>query len=146
MTDDQAIANGARRVDLTRIGPEQYEATNVRGGRITLGTGQNEDFTPVELLLAAIAGCSGVDVDLMTARRAEPLEFSITSRGDKVNDERGHHMDNLEVTFTLRFPEGPGGDKAREMAPRAIEASRDRLCTVSRTVSLGTPITMRQQD
>lgn len=145
MTQDQsAIRDGARRVDLTRIGPERFEATNVRGGRIRMGTGQNDDFTPVELLLAAIAGCSGVDVDLMTARRAEPLEFSIRATGDKVNDERGHHMEHLEVTFTVSFPEGAAGDKAREMTPRAIDASRDRLCTVSRTVSLGTPITMRQ--
>ena len=40
----------------------------------------------------------------------------------------------------MSFPEGEAGDRAREMLPKAIAMSHDRLCTVSRTVVLGTPI------
>jgi len=47
---------------------------------------------------------------------------------------------NLRVTFEVRFPEGEGGDRAREVLPSAIAKSRDRLCTVGRTVQLGAPI------
>jgi uncharacterized OsmC-like protein len=46
----------------------------------------------------------------------------------------------------VTFPEGEAGDRAREMLPKSIQMSHDRLCTVSRTVLLGTPITMRASD
>ena len=136
---------GHRSVTLTRTSHGEFDVTNARGGTIHIGTGESDDFTPVELLLTAIAGCSAVDVDFITSRRAEPSEFTVTGTGEKVRDpDKGNHMDGLEVTFRLRFPEGPEGDKAREMLPRAIAQSHDRLCTVSRTVQLGTTVTMRE--
>ena len=51
-------------------------------------------------------------------------------------------MTNLRVTFDMRFPEGEAGDRAREVLPRAIAMSRDRLCTVSRTVAVESPVDM----
>lgn len=135
---------GHRTVTLTRTALGAYVARNVRGGTIVLGGGDTDDFTPVELLLAAIAGCSAVDVDHITSRRAEPLEFDVVAEGEKTKtDELGNHMTGLEVTFTVRFEEGESGDRARDMLPKAIQMSHDRLCTVSRTVQLGTAIEMR---
>jgi hypothetical protein len=49
-------------------------------------------------------------------------------------------MVNLTVAFAVAFPEGPGGNAAREALPRSVRMSHDRLCTVSRTVELGTPV------
>jgi uncharacterized OsmC-like protein len=49
-------------------------------------------------------------------------------------------MTNLELTFRIRFPEGEAGDAARALLPDAVAKSHDRLCTVSRTVELGSPI------
>lgn len=135
---------GHRSVSLTRTGLGAYQATNVRGGTIALGGGDTADFTPVELLLAAIAGCSAVDVDHITSRRAEPVAFDVTAEGEKAKtDELGNHMTDIEVTFTLRFAEGDAGDRARDMLPKAVQMSHDRLCTVSRTVQIGTAIEMR---
>ncbi len=70
-----------------------------------------DDFTPVELLLAAIGGCTAVDVDVVTSRRAEPTGFTVTVRGHKVRDATtGNRMSDLEVEFTVRFPDGEAGD------------------------------------
>jgi uncharacterized OsmC-like protein len=129
-----------RRIDLVKIGEGRYKATNARGGVLPIGSGDDPDFTPVEMLLAAIAGCGAINVDLITSRRAEPLSFAMVSEGEKVRDEHGSHLTDLKVTFEVRFPEGEAGDRAREVLPRAIEQNRDRLCTVSRTVELGTDI------
>jgi hypothetical protein len=41
------------------------------------------------------------------------------------------------VRFRVRFPEGDGGDAAREMLPKLVKRSHDEWCTVSRTVELG---------
>jgi uncharacterized OsmC-like protein len=132
-----------RQVHFERIDNSSYRVHNARGGRITVGSGgADTDFTPVELLLAAIGTCSAIDVDVVVSRRAEPTEFRAVVRGDKVRDpEEGNRMENLAVEFTIRFPEGEDGDKAREALPRAVKMSHDRLCTVSRTVELGAPVT-----
>ena len=129
-----------RQIDLTKMGEGRYRATNRRGGVLPIGSGDDPDFTPVELLLAAIAGCSAIDVDLITRKRAEATSFHVQAQGDKIRDEQGNRMVDLKVTFEIRFPEGEDGDRAREALPRSIAQSRDRLCTVSRTVQVGTAV------
>ena len=100
-------------------------------------------FPLMILLLTAIGGCTAVDVDILTSRRAEPEKFEIVVDADKVRGEAGNRLTDIVVTFRIRFPEGEDGDKARELLPDAVRKSHDRLCTVSRTVELGTPIADR---
>jgi uncharacterized OsmC-like protein len=133
-----------RSVELTRIGEHRFKATNRRGGVLPIGEGEDPDFTPVELLLAAIAGCAAIDVDYITGKRAAPESFDLHVEGDKVRDEQGNHLTNLRVVFDVRFAPGEEGDAARGVLPSAIERSRDRICTVSRTVALPTPVQMTQ--
>lgn len=132
-----------REVELEKIGPARFRATNARGGVVTLGGGDDPDFTPVELLLAALAGCAAVTVDPITARRATASTFRVKAEGEKVRDETGTRMTGLTVTFEVEFPEGPDGDAARAVLPSAIQRTHDRLCTVSRTVETGEPVVMR---
>lgn len=137
-----AAEEAHRSVSISRTSATKFTATNVRGGTIEFGMGQDADFTPVELLLTAIAGCSAIDVDIFTSRRSEPEVFEVTAEGDKVRDEDGNHMGPIDVTFTVRFPEGEAGDAARKVYPETVALSHDRLCTVSRTVLLPTPVSM----
>ncbi|MBK8461327.1 MAG: OsmC family protein [Micropruina sp.] len=137
---------GTRSVTLSRLEHARFTVTNERGGSITLGEGDTAEFTPVELLLAAVAGCSAIDVDYLTARRAQPVSFEVDVSGEKIKDDSGNRLSGVEVTFRVVFPEGPDGDRARDMLPRAIQTSHDRLCTVSRTVELPTPVTTRAAD
>jgi putative redox protein len=139
MTSDSAH----RGVRLERTANSRYVATNDRGGQISMGTGEGTDFTPVDLLLAAIGGCTAVDVDILTSRRAEPDAFEVLVDAEKVRDAAGNHLTDIVVTFRIRFPDGEQGDKARALLPDAVHKSHDRLCTVSRTVELGTPIANR---
>ena len=140
--DDQPAT--FRSIELTKIGEDRWKATNARGGETYLGRGgEDPDFTPVELLLAAIAGCSAVDVELITRKRAAAESFSVAASGHKVRDEHGNRLVNLSVTFDVVFPAGEGGDAAREVLPRSLEQTRDRLCTVGRTVQLGAPLDYR---
>lgn len=106
----------------------------------TPARGGDADFTPVELLLGAIGGCTAIDVDAVTSRRAEPEAFRIEVDATKVRDDDGNRLTDIAVTFRLSFPEGPEGDEARGVLPRIVTLSHDRLCTVSRTVEAGTPV------
>ena len=62
---------------------------------------------------------------------------------DKIRDEEGNRLTGITVTFTVRFPAGEDGDAARSILPDAVKRSHDRLCTVGRTVEVGTPIATR---
>ena len=133
-----------RHVTLERVDTGVYRATNPRGVELTFGSLLEDGFTPVEVLLAAIGGCSAVDVDLMTTRRADPERFEVEIDAEKVvDDDGGNLLRDLRVTFRVTFPEGADGDKARDRLPRAVRNSHDRTCTVSRTVEAGTPVTLR---
>ena len=137
----RAEGESHRSITVTKIGEGRFKASNARGGETFMGQGGDDpDFTPVELLLAAIAGCSGIDVDLITAKRAVADRFEMAMSGEKIRDEQGNRLVDLRLTFDLSFPEGEAGDAAREVLPRALEMTRDRLCTVSRTVEVGTPV------
>ncbi len=135
-----------RWVDLTRMGKERYKATNGRGGVLPIGPVEDPDFTPIELLLAALAGCAAADIDLITSKRVDPTTFEMHATGHKVRDEKGSHLVGLTIQLDVRFPEGEDGDRAREMLPRAIQQTRDRLCTVGRTVALGEPVEYVEAD
>jgi uncharacterized OsmC-like protein len=132
-----------RQVSIARDAAGKYTVTNERGGTIPVGTGADGEFTPVELMLAAIGACTAVDVDVLTSRRAEPTAFTVEVGGEKVRDVLGNHVTDIAVTFHVSFPEGAGGDAARELLPGAVRRSHDSLCSVSRTVELGTPVTSK---
>jgi len=132
--------DGHRQVSIARTAPGKYMVTKESGGTIAVGTGSDGEFTPVELLLAAIGACTAIDVDILTSRRAEPMEFTVEVGAEKVRDEGGSRLRDIEVTFRVRFPAGEGGDAARDLLPGAVRRSHNSLCTVSRTVELGTPV------
>lgn len=137
---DEPAPETLRSIDLTRTEPGRYLATNRRGGELHLGAGDSSDFTPVELLLVALAGCGAIDIDLITGKRAPADRFDVRAEGHKIRDERGNHLVDLRLTLDLDFPEGEAGDAARAVLPRTIAQVRDRICTVSRTVTLGEPV------
>jgi putative redox protein len=139
MTADDSL----RRVTIDRVRNSHYTVTNARGGTIAIGSGGDADFTPVELLLAAIGGCTAIDVDLVTSRRSEPDSFGVDVAATKVNDDQGHRLTGIEVIFKVTFPDSEGGQAARDVLPGIVRQSHDRLCTVSRTVEIATPVTTR---
>ena len=132
-----------RSVTVERVTQGVFTATNTRGGQLRFGAGSDTDFTPTELLLAAIAGCTAIDIDILTSRRAEPDSFQVRAEADKIRDAQGNRLTGIVVTFQIAFPDGADGDQARAVLPGAVTKSHDRLCTVGRTVETGTPIATR---
>lgn len=145
MNQDTAIERtqdpNYRAVNVERVASRRYRATNATGDSLEFGQGEGL-LTPVELLLAAIAGCSAIDVDVVTGRRAEAEEFSVTSSGLRTVEENGAvRMDDIEVSFNVRFPATEAGEKAQAMVDRLIRLSAEKDCTVSRTVEHGSSVT-----
>jgi putative redox protein len=139
-------ADTHRSVRLERVEEGVYRATNARGGELVFGSKAGDAFTPVELLLAAIGGCTAVDVDAVTGRRAQAEQFLVDVEAETVRDDTGNRLEDVAVTFRLRFGPGEDGDAARAILPRAVATSHDRTCTVSRTIEIGTPVAVKIEE
>jgi uncharacterized OsmC-like protein len=137
------IESAHRSVTVDRRAPGQFTVTNVRGGTLTVGRGDDGHFTPTELLLSALGACTAIDVDILVSRRSQPDAYEVVVDATKVRDEEGNRLTDIEVTFRVTFPAGAEGDSAGAVLPGAVQRSHDRLCTVGRTVELGTPVTAR---
>lgn len=133
------------RITVERTGAGRYLARNRAGAELAFG---GEDaFSPVELLLTALVGCSAVDVDTLTSRRAEPEAFLGTVTAERERDEKGaSYVDDIRVVFSLAFEEGEAGDAARAVLPDAVRLSHDRLCTVANTLRRGAETDMSLAD
>lgn len=129
-------------VDVTRVDTGHYRATNAAGASLEFGSGEGL-LSPVELLLAAVAGCSAVDVDVVTSRRTEPEVFDIQVEGTRVDEDGASRLSDVDVEFSLRFPATDAGRQAQSMVERLVRISQEKDCTVSRTVENPTNVTFR---
>lgn len=134
-------------VDVTRVGLTHYRATNAAGASFDFGQGEGL-LSPVEVLLAAAAGCAAVDVDVVTARRSEPEKFHVRAEGDRISEEGASRLGAVRLSFDVTFPDTPEGRQAQSMVSRLMNLSRDRDCTVSRTIEHPTQVSYenRNQD
>ncbi len=137
------MASAHRTVTVRRVASARFAVANDRGGEITFGTGDGTDFTPTELLLAAVGGCTAIDVDILTSRRAEPDAFEVAVDAEKIRDADGNRLTDVVVTYRIVFPDTAQGDEARAILPDVVRKSHDKLCTVGRTIEIGTPIATR---
>lgn len=129
-----------RAVTIERVGKKHYRATGANGATLDFGQGEGL-LTPVELLLAAVAGCSAVDVDVVTSRKSEPESFAVTTSAIKQDEDGAVRLDDVNVNFDVLFPDTEDGNKAQGMVDRLIKLSAEKDCTVSRTVEHATSVT-----
>lgn len=136
---------GYRAVHLERLATKHYRATNADGASLEFGQGEGL-LTPVELLLAAVAGCSAVDVDVVTSRRSEPEVFEAVSSALKITEDDAVRLEDVEVSFTVKFPQDAAGKQAQKMINRLLKLSHDKDCTVSRTIEHPTNVTLKESE
>ncbi len=127
-------------VEIRRDGSHRFTARNDRGGEVAIGRDDApEAFTPGELLLAAIAGCSAVTTENLLVRRiGEDAELAVHADRDK-DPEDPHKFSSVRVSFDVDLTEIQD-DTERDRIVDAAERAVARFCTVSRSVEEGTPI------
>jgi uncharacterized OsmC-like protein len=89
-------------VAVDRIPLGVFTATNSRSGQFRFGTGSDTGLTPTELLLAAIAGGTVIDADLLISQRAEPDSFQVRADTDKIRDTGATPLTGIQATFPDR--------------------------------------------
>lgn len=130
-----------RQVRMSWAGGRKFSGVDSFGNTIVTDIskeagGQQSGHSPAELILFALAGCTGVDVVSIMDKMRQPLEsLDIEITADN-NDEHPRAFYNFEVKFIAR---GRGIDPER--FARAIQLSEEKYCIVSHTLKQNATVT-----
>lgn len=92
--------------------------------------------TPKELLLVALAGCTGMDVASILEKMKEPVRsLRVTAEGDQT-DEHPRVFKFFHIVYEV---EGEGLSPDKVM--RAVTLSQERYCGVSHMLKKAAPVT-----
>jgi putative redox protein len=120
-------------VGVTWVQGEQFVATGSGGHSIVLdvpsGRATWQGFKPSELLLAALAGCTAVDViDILRKKRLQVSGLRVLTRGEQ-REENPKAFVRINVHYEVR-----GHDVPEDAVERAIALSEEKYCSVAATL------------
>jgi uncharacterized OsmC-like protein len=126
-------------LEVQRDGQHAFVGRNDRGAEVRLGrAGAEGAFSPAELLQIAAAGCSAVTAEeLITRRVGEDAKFRVAVSADR--REGASELDAVHVAFDVDVSTLAADQ--REALAGAVDRAIERLCTVSRTLKKGIPVT-----
>jgi len=82
--------------------------------------------SPIEMLLTALAGCTGADVsDILRKKRQDVTRLEVRVTGER-SETHPRVYTNVEILFVVT-----GRDIQPEAVRRAIELSREKYCSVT---------------
>lgn len=129
-------------VRLERTGTSSYVARNSRGGEVHIRPGDVGDgFTPVELLLAAVGGCSAQVTDRMVSRRIS-ADRPVGLRVERIRTpDEDRRVSAVRVTYDVDLDLIADPDERERFAAAMVRAI-ESYCTVSRSLEQGTPVSV----
>jgi uncharacterized OsmC-like protein len=124
-------------IKVERTEDGRFIATNDRGARIELsGNCEGPNFSPVELLLVAVAGCNIVTTEPLTAQRGHRMAKLVASAtSEKIERNK---LGPVTLSYDVEPPEGDAD--AMKVFGDVAERVEERHCTVSRSLREGTPV------
>ncbi|MCI0688597.1 MAG: OsmC family protein [Sporichthyaceae bacterium] len=115
-----------------------YVARNGGGAEVAFGDGIGE-FSPVELMLAALGGCNLVTVDPLTTQRGHRLvRLAATIEARKV---KPNEIGDVTLTYDIQLP--PEDPQAATVFRDVAERVHERHCTVSTALRQPTDVTVQ---
>lgn len=134
------------KISLSRkSGDFHFEALNDSGntlqidGSVDIG-GSNAGFRPMQLLLAAVGGCSAIDIVSILKKQRQQIEaFDIEVEGERQPIAQYSIWKNIHIVFKLK------GKIDLEKAKKAAELSMEKYCSVSKTLEPTAHITHEVQ-
>lgn len=90
--------------------------------------GINGGFRPMQMLLAAVGGCSAIDVvGILQKQRQNPDDLKIEVTGDRVKVKEYSEFKTVHIHFILK-----GSHLFEKKVARAIDLSINKYCSVSK--------------
>lgn len=128
-------------VELNWEGGFKFTSADAHGHSITVDAPQNDGdefggFKPGELLLTALASCSGIDVaNILARQRQQVTGLEIKVKGTQQPDPPWTWVE-IELEYIVR------GKNLREaQVERAIDLSENKYCSVGASIAGNSKIT-----
>ena len=91
--------------------------------------GHGNGVRPMQALLSALGGCSGVDVVMILNKQKETIEhYEMVITGERAVGKEPALWETIHVVFKLK------GSMAKEKAEKACALSIDKYCSVAATL------------
>jgi putative redox protein len=119
----------------------KMEALNDEGNSVVIDGapsvgGTQAGMRPMQLLLAGLGGCSGIDVvDVLKKQRQNLEDIRIEINGEREDQPAPSVFTNIHVHYTLKGALDP------EKVKRAIDLSLEKYCSVARILEKTAKIT-----
>jgi putative redox protein len=132
------------KVTLTGTPDFKFKAQAGNGYAFDIGAsksigGDESGFRPMELVLAGVASCAGIDVvNILRKSRVEFTGMDIEVNGDRKPDAMPSPFTRIEITYKIH---GPGIDRAK--AERAVSLALEKYCSVSASLDPAIEVTAK---
>lgn len=119
------------------------EAINEEGNSLLMDSaadigGQGKGMRPMQLLLAAVGGCSSIDVLLILKKQKQLVEsFEVEVEGERKKKEEYSLFRDICLHFKIK------GKVDADKAERAVKLSVEKYCSVSKTLEPTASITYK---
>jgi len=130
------------KIELNRLNEAFHmEARNEQGNIVHLDAspdigGNNLGMRPMQLLLAAMGGCSSIDViSILKKQRQDLQDIKITVTGEREKDAIPSLYTEVHAHFKLY------GNIDHEKAEKAVILSVEKYCSVAKTLEANAKVT-----
>jgi putative redox protein len=117
------------------------EARNEQGNTVQMDAspdigGTNQGMRPMQMLLAAMGGCSTIDiVNILKKQRQDLKDIKITVTGEREKDAVPSLYTDVHAHFRLY------GDLDQEKVAKAVSLGVEKYCSVAKTLEARAKIT-----
>ncbi len=112
-----------------------FDVTVPSGATLRLDS-EGVNFRPLETVMVALAGCTGMDViDILRKKRQTVTDFEVQARGETA-DKPPKKYTRIQIKYIVT-----GHHLDPEAVRRAIELSETKYCGVAATLQAAAPIT-----
>jgi putative redox protein len=132
------------KINIKRIDNDfNMEAVNEDGNTLLMDGaadigGHGKGMRPMQLLLAAVGGCSAIDVILILKKQKQIIEsFEIEVDGEREKKEDYNLFRDICLHFKIK------GQVDFDKAERAVKLSIEKYCSVSKTLEPTAKITYK---
>jgi len=122
------------KITIDHLNDMHMEAQNEEGGLIRMDGsteigGLEGGFSPMQLLLAGVGGCSAIDIiGILKKQRQDLQDLKVEVDGDRQSKDEYSEFTNIHIKYTFT------GDLDPDKVERAINLSLDKYCSVSKTM------------
>jgi putative redox protein len=130
------------KIELNRLNDAfHFEASNENGNKVQIDAspdigGTNQGMRPMQMLLAAMGGCSAIDVvNILKKQKQDLQDIKVTVTGEREKDVTPSLFTEVHAHYKLF------GSIDRDKVQKAVSLAVEKYCSVAKTLEAKARIT-----